>query len=172
MNTIQIDHETRVTVGYDELGGDNPATWFGDSAVFHWLDNGHADDNVNDADAIAIRRAMPYDATPGDVFEALRKHYGRAGYETGYMHTSARDYRPAFLAVKPGYGTPKMLAEEMNAYFNGEVYKIAVETRTTWVSSDGRVKYEWETADVMGGFYVDPYDDAEILANARFYFDL
>lgn len=166
LNAIQIDDDTRVAVYYSDLMHEAPTSWYGDAVVFHWLDNGDTSDNANDADAVAIRGSMPHDATPSEVFDALRKHYGRAGFETGYMHTSARDYRPAFLAVKPGYGTPKALAEEMNAFFSGDVYSLAVEKRIPWRAPDGRTRYEWESADAISDCYIDPFDDAEVLALA------
>ena len=171
LNTIEIDANTRVSVYYSDCPGEAPVSWYGDAVVFHWLDDGDASDNYNDADAVAVRGAMPYNATPGEVFDALRKHYSRAGFATGYMHTSARDYRPAFLAVKPGYGTPKALAEEMNAFFNGDVYALAVEKRIPWTAPDGRTRYEWESIDAIGDCYIDPFDDAEVLELARCNFE-
>lgn len=166
LNTVKVNGDTRVAVYYSDCIGEAPTSWYGDAVVFHWLDDGDTSDNANDADAVAIRGAMPYDATPGDVFDALRKHYGRAGFATGYMHTSARDYRPAFLAVKPGYGTPKTLAAEMNAFFNGDVYSLAVEKRIPWTAPDGRIRYEWESTGVISDSYIDPFDDAGVLALA------
>lgn len=171
LNTIQIDDNTRVAVYYDDCLGEAPVSRYGDAVVFHWLDDGDTSDNANDADAAAIRGAMPYNATSGEVFDALRKHYGRAGFETGYACFGARDYRRAFLAVKPGYGTPKTLAGEMNAFFNGDVYALAIEKRVPWTAPDGRVRYEWESVDAIGDCYIDPFDNAEVLELARYNFE-
>lgn len=169
LNSVSINPATRVVVAYDTDWHESPATWYGDDAVFHNLDGSRHVGNHNDADAWAIRGAMPYWSSEEDIFEALRKHYARAGYSVGCIRRE-NFQDAAFVATAPGSGEARAFGALMTQWLNGEFYRLELQTLCEWRAQDGRVRHEWETADAVSDVYADPYDDAEITALALDFF--
>lgn len=53
------------------------------------------------------------------------------------------------------------MATTLNAYWRGEVYRIALESLTVFTAPDGRTIEQWEEIDAIGDYYGEP-DESEI----------
>lgn len=94
---------------------------------------------------------------------ALSKSIERAGYKHIYLQLngySQGDWAYVVLYYKEEWlVNPTGLIGELEAWFRGDVYTIALERRETYVSQHGNTKEDWDVIESVGRVLIHDYNE-------------
>lgn len=170
LETVRTESGVVVAVDYDEAAAND--------CPIDWLD-GHAAALVTDAEDYATAKAIERLGTAEDSAalarwyatddedeaerEAFTKHYARNGW-TVQTCTLRGDMGEcpitAVIAVEDGYGSPAMLARELEDWAFGRVYRLDFYA-PYWYEVNGEVNATLELYDSLGGVYFADWSDPE-----------
>lgn len=90
--------------------------------------------------------------------EAITKHLTRAGFDCRFMELhgySQGQWHDIVLYAEAGHVTEWPAFErEVSAWYNGEVYWLALECLETYRNENGNTISQWEAVDTIGEIYL------------------
>jgi hypothetical protein len=90
--------------------------------------------------------------------EAITKHFTRAGQDCYFLQLSGcsqSEWADVVIYTNAGDVTDwNPIAREVNAWFSGQVYTLALEELVTYTAANGSTIERWETVDTVGGVYL------------------
>jgi hypothetical protein len=166
---IEISDGLRVAAYYDEWRQDGPFDWGVLFVQTLRKDNYMSELTTDDGHRSAIREIQennPHTSYDGYSRErldkrneweraAITRHLTRAGYDCTFAELrgfSQGEWLDAVIYAKAG--EIRDLAEtvdEINAWFRGDVYTLALEELVTYTAATGSTIERWEAEDSIGG---------------------
>lgn len=139
----------------------------------------HADDAK-----VAMDYADEY-GTDDEPYEAALRRLRRLGFSADYYSLSGHsqsDWMDVIMWVRKPTEPDEIdyldpTAQAVQSWFAGDIYSLIHEERVEYVRADNRDAenpdlVEWEEVDRVGGFYLDPWDEAEVTSSARDHFTI
>lgn len=202
LETYEVSPTERVVVSYDlDASSDSPRDWQEGISVhrinlntrYHAPspgDDSHGSQLEEIFEAVG-RESWNSGYQPSDeITAAVTKHFERAGIPFVIAeHNSDRDWVGTFIwyleqkvldenrALDPDYDGIALLNGCVDTYrqwANGEVYNLDFQKLHTWTNDadpDDK-RSTWETEESLGGNYIDPHNEAEVLSVAHDHFEM
>jgi hypothetical protein len=166
---IEISDGLRVAAYYDDWRQDGPFDWGFLFVQTLRKDNGMSELTTDDGhrDSIhEIQENNPHTSYDGYSRErldkrneweraAITRHLTRAGYDCTFAELrgySQGEWLDAVIYAKAGEITDLAeTVEEINAWFRGDVYTLALEELVTYTAPNGSTIERWEAEDSIGG---------------------
>lgn len=170
LETVRTESGVVVAVAYDDdASNDCPLDWCPGHAAVLVIDaedyaTAKAIERLGSAETSAtMARWYAVDDEDEAEREAFTKHYARKGWtvETHTLRGDMGDYPiAAVIAVEDGYGTPAMLARELEDWAFGRVYRLDF-FAPYWYEVNGEVNATLEFYDSLGGVYFTDWSDPD-----------
>lgn len=200
IETYEVSPTERIVVSYDlDASSDSPRDWQENISVhrinlntrYHAPSPGtdsHGDQLEEILENVGAESHSGGYVMSDEITAAVVKHFERAGLPFIIAeHSADRDWVGVFIwywepedfaenvKLSPGFDGLEYLdgcIETYRQWANGEVYNLDFQKLHTWTddADPDNKRSTWDTEDSVGGCYLDPNDEDEVLTLAREHF--